>query len=119
MLHLMAQSTTSGGGNFLGLLAPLVLMGGLFYFLLIRPQQRRSRAQKDLLSSVDVGDEVMTVGGIFGVVTDIDEDTDVVTIEIAPGTKVRMVRRGISQKIEDEPDDYDGGDEDEDAEQAR
>ncbi|MEX0756152.1 MAG: preprotein translocase subunit YajC [Actinomycetota bacterium] len=100
----IAAETSDGGGNIVGFLLPLVLMGGLFYFLLIRPQQKRARAQAALLSSIETGDEVMTAGGLIGTVIDIDDDADIVTVEIAPGVQTRMVRRAISQKMVDEDD---------------
>jgi preprotein translocase subunit YajC len=104
----VAQDSAQGG-NFLTLALPLLLMGGVFYFLLIRPQQRRMRQQQALLNSVEVGDEVVTTSGIFGTVTDIDEDEGSVTVEIAAGTRVRMLKQGIARRIseevyEDEPE---------------
>jgi len=109
MIAHLAQSTTQTGGG-LAFLFPLVLVGGVLYFLMIRPQRKRMQAQQVLLGSLEVGDEVMTSGGIFGTITEIDADEDVVTVEIAPGTRVRMVRGGISRRLtEDE-----GYDEDED-----
>jgi preprotein translocase subunit YajC len=104
---LLAQSSSGAqGGSFLGLLFPLVLMGGVFYFLLLRPQRAQRQRQQQLQSALDVGDEVVTIAGMYGTITDIDEDDDSVTVEIAPGTRVRMVRRAISQRLtEDEPED--------------
>lgn len=104
MIGFLAQgSTTSTGGGAAQLLVPLVLMGGLFYFILLRPQRSRQRAQRRLLEGLEVGDEVMTAGGIFGTIKAIDDDDDTLTVEIAPGTQVRMIRRAIAQKlIEDE-----------------
>jgi preprotein translocase subunit YajC len=104
----LAQDSAQGG-NFLTLALPLLLMGGVFYFLLIRPQQRRMRAQQALLNSVEVGDDVVTTSGIFGRVTDIDEDEGSVTVEIATGTQVRMLKQGIARRLtgesyEDEPE---------------
>ncbi|HEX9124720.1 MAG TPA: preprotein translocase subunit YajC [Actinomycetota bacterium] len=119
MIQFLAQSnsTTSSGGSLLSLLAPLVLMGGVFYFLLIRPQRTRARQQQSILQSLEVGDEVMTAGGMFGTIVEIDEESDIVTIEIAPGTNVRMLRRAISQRfVEDEDqdqDEYDSSSDDE------
>ena len=78
-------------------------MGGLFYFLLIRPQQRRARAQKDLANEIGIGDEVLTLGGIYGVIKDLDDDS--VTVEISPGTNVRMVKQGIARRITDDEED--------------
>lgn len=115
MIGLIAQDSTGGAGGIAGLLVPLVLMGGLFYFLMIRPQQRRSRSQKLLLDSLEVGDEVMTAGGIFGTIREIDDDTDTLTVEIAPGTSIRMLRRGVAQKlVEDEGYDEEAPDEEAD-----
>jgi preprotein translocase subunit YajC len=82
-----------------------------FYFLLIRPQRNRQRQQQALVASLQVGDEVMTNGGIFGTIVDIDDDEGIVTVEIAPGTRIRMLRQGISQRfVEDEIDEDEGDD---------
>jgi preprotein translocase subunit YajC len=104
MVELLAQS--EGGSSLIGLL-PLLLMGGVFYFLLIRPQQRRARAQRELLGSVEVGDEVVTTSGMFGTVIEIDDEDDIVTLEIAPATRIRIVRAGIGRIIVDEAIDED------------
>jgi preprotein translocase subunit YajC len=110
MIEILAQSSESGG-SLLSLLFPLVLLGGVFYFLLLRPNRTRQRQQQSLLESLKVGDEVMTAGGIFGTLKAIDEEDDTVTVEIAPGTEVRMLRRGIAQRLVDEPE-QEGGDDD-------
>jgi preprotein translocase subunit YajC len=114
MLRLLAQDTQSGGG--LLVFAPLILMGVVFYFLLIRPQQRRSRQQQALLRSVEVGDEIVTTAGVFGTITDIDEDDDVITVEIAPGTQVRMLRGGIGRRLTEDDEIY--GEDDDDADEV-
>jgi preprotein translocase subunit YajC len=124
-LLLLAQSSSgqeqTGGG--LTLLLPLILMGGVFYFFLIRPQRAQRQRQQQLLSALEVGDEVLTVAGMYGTITDIDDDDDTVTVEIAPGTRIRMLRRAISQRLtadegEDESfdNDADDGTPDEEAE---
>ena len=104
-------ASSSGGG--LVALAPLLLMGALGYFLLIRPQQRRSRAQRALQSSVEEGDEILTTAGIYATVVEIDEDEGTVTLEIAPGTHIKVVRGAIAQRLtENEYDEDEDGDED-------
>ena len=113
MIEILAQSSESGG-SLLSLLFPLVLLGGVFYFLLLRPNRTRQRQQQTLLESLKVGDEVMTAGGIFGTLKAIDEEDDTVTVEIAPGTEVRMLRRGIAQRLGDELEDQGGDDDTED-----
>lgn len=111
MIQILAQTDgTSSGGSLISLLFPLVLLGGVFYFLLLRPNRTRQRQQQTLLESLQIGDEVMTAGGIFGTLKEIDEGDDTVTVEIAPGTNVRMLRRAISQRLVDEPDREQGGD---------
>jgi preprotein translocase subunit YajC len=102
MFELLAQD--SGGGSSLVAFLPLLLMGGIFYFLLIRPQQRRTRAQQALRGNVTVGDEIITTAGVFGIVEEIDDDNDVLTVEIAPGTRIRMVRAAVGSVVgDDEP----------------
>jgi len=108
----LAQGSSSGGGSAAALALPLLMLVG-FYFLLIRPQRNKQRAQQAMLSALEVGDDVMTSGGIFGTVIDIDDDEGVVTVEIAPGTNVKMLRQGISQRfVEDEDVDVDELDDD-------
>ena len=85
-----------GGGDpsqtMMGLL-PLVLMFAIFYFLLIRPQQKRSKEHKALLESLKRGDDVVTSGGLHGKVTGITDE--VLTLEVAPNVKVRVQRQAI------------------------
>ena len=116
MMALIA-ATSSNSGNPLTLFLPLVLMGGVFYFLLIRPQQKRVRAQAALVNAVEVGDEIMTTGGIFGTVVEIDDDEGTVLVEIAPNTQIRMVKSGISRRLTEDDDDYEPEDEDQDQDQ--
>ncbi len=72
----------------------LVLMFAIFYFLLIRPQQKKAKMQKEMIEALKVGDAVVTVGGIFGKVTALQED--VLTVEIATGVKVKITRGSVS-----------------------
>lgn len=109
---LATTAPSSGGG--LVTLAPLLLMGVLGYFLLIRPQQRRSRAQKALQRSVEEGDEILTTAGIYATVVEIDEDDGTVTLEIAPGTHIKVVRGAIAQRLTEDEYDEDEGDHEED-----
>ncbi|MEA2580618.1 MAG: preprotein translocase subunit YajC [Actinomycetota bacterium] len=114
----LAATTTSSSGGGLVTLAPLLLMGVVGYFLLIRPQQRRVRAQQTLQRSVEEGDEVLTTSGIYATVLEIDDDEGTVVLEIAPGMHIKAVRGAIAQRITedeyDEDDDDDAQDEEED-----
>jgi preprotein translocase subunit YajC len=114
VLGILAQDS-QGGSSFIGLALPLLLIVG-FYFLLIRPQRNRQRAQQALVASLEVGDDVMTTGGIFGTIVEIDDDEGTVTVEIAPGTRIRMLRQGISQRFVEET--YEDGEGDETADEG-
>jgi preprotein translocase subunit YajC len=94
---LLAQARGGQGSGLTSLLL-LVLMGVFFYFLLIRPQQRRARQQRTLIESLDVGDEVMTVGGLFGTIRRMDEDR--VTLEVAPGVDLQYAKSAIARRLE-------------------
>jgi preprotein translocase subunit YajC len=83
----------------------LVAMLVLLWALLIRPQRSRQRQQQQLLSSVEPGDEILTVGGLYGIVQEIDEEDDLV-VEIADGIHVRIARRAIAGVVK--PEDEDG-----------
>lgn len=76
---------------------PLVLLLGVMYFVLIRPQQQRVKAQRALVTSLVVGDEVTTIGGLLGRIVTIDDDT--ATIETTPGTILRFRRSAIAGRI--------------------
>jgi len=122
LVESLAQSSggsSSSGGSLLGLALPILMLGG-FYFLLIRPQRNKQRAQQTLLAQLEVGDEVMTTGGIFGTIVAIDEDEGVLTVEIAPGTQVKMLRQGVAQRFVEGEDGADEElvDDDEDTEEA-
>jgi preprotein translocase subunit YajC len=81
----------------------IVLLLAVMWVLVIRPQKRRQLQQAQLLAAVAEGDEVLTAGGIYGVVREVAEDS--LLLEIAPGTNVRCARRAIAGKIDpDEPD---------------
>jgi preprotein translocase subunit YajC len=84
-----------------GSLVILVLFVGVFYFLLIRPQQRRMKALQSLQSSLALGDEIITAAGFFGTIRRFDGE--VVTIELSPGVEARVNRRAISGKVNPEP----------------
>jgi preprotein translocase subunit YajC len=83
----------------------MVVLFGLMWLLLIRPQQRKQRQQQSLLSSLDVGQEVMTAGGLYGTISDVDIEE--VVLEIAPGVNVRMDKRAVVTVVEEEVEEPD------------
>jgi preprotein translocase subunit YajC len=94
------------GGERVLVLIWLVLMVGAFYLLLWRPQQRRAMAVRELQGSLAEGDEVVTTSGIFGRVRRLEDE--IVDLEIAPGTTIRIARGAIGQRITGEPADDSG-----------
>src|SRR5262252_8587748 len=93
-----AYAQTAGAGDAFGGMAgllPIVAIFVIFYFLLIRPQQRKAKEHKALLASVRRGDRVVTGGGILGLVTKVF-DENYVQVEIAEGVKVRVLKSTIA-----------------------
>jgi preprotein translocase subunit YajC len=91
-----AQATPgiSGPGQILSFL-PLVLIFVVFYFLLIRPQQKKAKQHQDMLAKLKKNDEVMTSGGIYGKVVALADN--VVTVEVAPNVRIRVNRANIAE----------------------
>ncbi|MDC1086739.1 preprotein translocase subunit YajC [Alphaproteobacteria bacterium] len=93
-----AQSAAGGAGGFsLQGLLPFVLIFIIFYFLLIRPQQKRVKQHKLMVESLKRGNKVLTAGGIFGVVTKAVDGSETVSVEIASGVTVDLARQMISE----------------------
>ena len=90
-----AQAAGGAGGIFgsLGGLMPLILIFAVFYFLLIRPQQKKAKQHKEMLAALRRGDRIVTGGGIVGTVTKVVDDNEL-SVEISQGVKVR-VQRGM------------------------
>jgi preprotein translocase subunit YajC len=83
----------------------MVLMLGVMYVLMIRPQRQRQAQQQSMIGDAGVGDDVLTTGGIYGTITHAEGDD--IVVEIASGVTVHMTRRGIAAVLppEDEDDD--------------
>jgi preprotein translocase subunit YajC len=99
MLTNLAQAeegAESSGNVFVTLVLYAVIIGGLFYFLMIRPQRTRMRRHQALMSELQVGDEVQTIGGIYGRIEHLDEDSAVLGIE--GGGRLRVARRALAAK---------------------
>jgi preprotein translocase subunit YajC len=105
-----AAPATQGVADLLQQFAPFVLIIGIFYFLLIRPQQQKQKQLRNQLAELRRGDSVITSGGIIGTVARVIND-DELSIEIAEGVRVRVIRStltGITAKGEPRPDAKDG-----------
>ncbi len=91
--HAMGSQGGDASQTFMGLM-PLIAMFAIFYFLLIRPQQKRAKDHKAMIEALRRGDEVITSGGIHGKVTGVTDD--VVTLEVAPNIKVRVQKHAMA-----------------------
>jgi len=83
-----------GGQSPLASLIPLVLMFGIFYFLLIRPQQKKAKEHRAMMEALKKGDQVVTAGGIHGKITAVEES--VVSLEIASGVNIKVNKGHIA-----------------------
>ena len=88
----------------------MVLLLVVMYVLMIRPQRQRQQAQQSMIDSAGVGDDILTSGGIYGTITEIEDDD--VVVEIADGLAVHMTRRGIAAVLPPEDEDADEEDAD-------
>lgn len=85
-----AGGASGGGGDLLGAFLPLILIFAVFYFLLIRPQQKRQKEHQAKLKSIRRGDRIVTGGGIIGTVTKVEGESEL-QVEIAEGVRVKVV----------------------------
>ncbi|MEM7252942.1 MAG: preprotein translocase subunit YajC [Pseudomonadota bacterium] len=83
-----------GGGDLIGGLLPIIIIFGVFWFLLIRPQQKKQKEHRQMVQALAKGDEVVTNGGLLGKVTEVGDAF--VTLEIANSTQVRVQRMAIA-----------------------
>jgi len=95
-----AYAQAAGGAGGAGAIAqfiPLILIFVIMYFLILRPQQKRMKDHRNMVSELKRGDHVVTQGGLIGKVTDLKDDE--LSVEIAQGVKVRVVRATIAQVV--------------------
>lgn len=94
-------TTAVAGGDILTLIVPVVLMFAVFYFLLIRPQRKKDKKVKDMLSALKVGDRISTIGGIFGTITAIKDDT--IELNVGKDNVKLILARWAIRQVEDVP----------------
>src|SRR5215210_2949608 len=80
----------------------IAILFAVMWFLLIRPQRARAREQQELIASLEPGDEIVTAGGLYGVITDVEGE--VLHVEIADGLVVRTARNAVAGIVEEEGD---------------
>lgn len=92
-----AHAQGASQGDPFGFLLPMIVIFAAFYFLLIRPQQKKQKAHTALVSNLKTGDEVLTAGGILGKITGVSEHY--VVVKIADNTEIKMQKASISQVV--------------------
>lgn len=89
------DAAAAGAAGVFVQIAPLILIFGVFYFLLIRPQQKKQREHRETIRNLKRGDRVLTAGGIIGQVTRVKDGVDEIEVEIAPNVRVNVLRQTI------------------------
>ncbi len=93
-----AGGQAQGNGGLGAMLMPMVILFAIFYFMLIRPQQRKEKERKQMIENIKTGDRVMFSGGILGTVTNIKENT--LVVKIADNVKIDVLRGAVSRILE-------------------
>ena len=92
-----AYAQGASQGDAFGFLLPMIVIFAAFYFLLIRPQQKKQKAHTQLVSNLSAGDEILTAGGILGVITGISEHYAIV--KIADNTEIKIQKSSVTQVV--------------------
>ncbi len=93
----MAQSAQPEGPSMLGTFVPLILIIVIFWFLLIRPQMKRNKEHRELVSGLSVGDEVVTAGGLLGQVTEVGESF--IRLKLVDKVEVKLQKQSVAQVV--------------------
>jgi preprotein translocase subunit YajC len=96
---IVAQTDTSTGNPWATLLLFIVPLVLLFYFLLYLPRRRQQKKAEEMLRAISIGDEIRTIGGIYGTIR--SEDDITYTIDLGDGTKMRIAKRAVAERIGD------------------
>lgn len=93
----MAQDAAAAPPSVLGSFLPMILIIGVFYFFLIRPQMKRAKEHRNLVSGLSKGDEIVTNGGLLGRVTEVGESF--VTVELADNLQVKLQKHAVASVV--------------------
>lgn len=94
LLLAAAQPAEGGGGSLIGFLLPLLLIFAVFYFFIIRPQRKRQQEHEEMVQALKKGDKIVTIGGIHGTITRIDDDS--VLAQVDNNVKLRFDKNAIA-----------------------
>jgi preprotein translocase subunit YajC len=100
LMSAQPQGGQGGAGSMLVSLVPIILIFVIFWLLLIRPQQKRQKEHRKLLTQLRKGDRVVTNGGMFGVISSLNDEKNIVVLKIAENTKIEILKSSIAGKVE-------------------
>ena len=100
-LVFLAQKSGSGSGGGIASFLPLIVLVGVFWFMIMRPQQRRAKEHRSLLANVSQGDKVVAAGGIVGTVRRVDDDT--LSLQVADGVVIKVDKGSVTKRFTDAP----------------
>ena len=95
--YALGQSGQGGEGGGFAAFVPIILMFVIFYFLLIRPQQKKAKEHREMISNLKKGNRIVTSGGIYGTITTIDDTT--IGLEIAEKVKIKVSRGNVAAVV--------------------
>ncbi len=95
--ELSDQIGATEGANSLINFVPLIVIFVIFYFFIIRPQQRKMKEHTKMLSSIKKGDKVATAGGLIGVVVKVDNVAEILTIQVAPEVEMKVLKSSVAE----------------------
>ena len=98
---LLAQQGGGGGGSGIAGFLPLIVLVGVFWFMIMRPQQRKVKEHRMLLANVKQGDKVVAAGGIVGTVRRVDDDT--LSLQVADGVVIKVDKGSVTKRFTDAP----------------
>ena len=103
-LLLVAQDAEASGSGFGGMLVPLTMIMVLFYFMILKPQRKKDKSFRAMIDNLKEKDRVVTIGGIHGVVTNVQRERDEVTVRIdeSTGAKIRIGASAIARLVTDD-----------------
>ncbi len=94
----MFLQAEGGPAGLISLLMPFIIMLAVFYFILLRPQQKQQRQRQEMLSQLQKGDQIITVGGIYGEITALHDD--IVMLKVAEDVEIKMNRSGVGSVVQ-------------------
>ncbi len=101
LLNSLVLAQNGDGGIGIGMILFWVLIFGVFYFILIRPQQKQQKEHRKLLSELKAGDHIVTIGGFKGVITQVKEDG--FKVRFAPEVELEIIKSAVGRRQGDEP----------------